>query len=64
MLVNVIRGEMSIVGPSPSTCLTASLNERKPGVTEQLRVEFEPPRGLPPELSELIAQLRSSETMA
>jgi hypothetical protein len=33
MLVNVIRGEMSIIGPPPSTYPTASLNERKPGVT-------------------------------
>jgi lipopolysaccharide/colanic/teichoic acid biosynthesis glycosyltransferase len=33
MLVNVMRGEMSIVGPPPSTYPAASLNERKPGMT-------------------------------
>jgi lipopolysaccharide/colanic/teichoic acid biosynthesis glycosyltransferase len=33
MLINVIRGEMSIIGPPPSTNPTASLNERKPGIT-------------------------------
>jgi lipopolysaccharide/colanic/teichoic acid biosynthesis glycosyltransferase len=33
MLVNVIRGEMSIVGPPHSTYPTASLNEHKTGIT-------------------------------
>ncbi len=33
MLINVLAGEMSIIGPSPSTYPTASLNERKPGIT-------------------------------
>jgi polysaccharide biosynthesis protein PslA len=33
MLVNVIRGEMSIVGPPPSAHPTALLNKRKPGIT-------------------------------
>jgi lipopolysaccharide/colanic/teichoic acid biosynthesis glycosyltransferase len=33
MLINVIRGEMSLIGPPPSTYPTASLNERKPGIT-------------------------------
>jgi lipopolysaccharide/colanic/teichoic acid biosynthesis glycosyltransferase len=33
MLINVIRGEMSLIGPPPSTYPIASLNERKPGIT-------------------------------
>jgi lipopolysaccharide/colanic/teichoic acid biosynthesis glycosyltransferase len=33
MLINVIRGEMSLIGLPPSTYPTASLNKRKPGIT-------------------------------
>jgi lipopolysaccharide/colanic/teichoic acid biosynthesis glycosyltransferase len=33
MLINVLAGEMSIIGPPPSAYPTASLNERKPGMT-------------------------------
>jgi lipopolysaccharide/colanic/teichoic acid biosynthesis glycosyltransferase len=33
MLVNVIGGEMSIIGPPPSAHPTALLNKRKPGIT-------------------------------
>ena len=33
MLINVLAGEMSIIGPPPRTYPTASLNERKPGIT-------------------------------
>jgi len=32
MLINVLTGEMSIIGPPPSACPTALLNERKPGI--------------------------------
>jgi polysaccharide biosynthesis protein PslA len=33
MLVNVISGEMSIIGPTASAYPTALLNKRKPGIT-------------------------------
>ena len=33
MFINVIRGELSIIGPAPSPYPTACLNDRKPGVT-------------------------------
>jgi lipopolysaccharide/colanic/teichoic acid biosynthesis glycosyltransferase len=33
MLVNVISGEVSIIGPPPSAYPTASLDKRKPGIT-------------------------------
>jgi lipopolysaccharide/colanic/teichoic acid biosynthesis glycosyltransferase len=33
MLINVMRGEMSIIGPPARSYPTASLNECKPGVT-------------------------------
>jgi lipopolysaccharide/colanic/teichoic acid biosynthesis glycosyltransferase len=32
MLINVLTGEMSIIGPPPGVCPTALLNERKPGI--------------------------------
>jgi lipopolysaccharide/colanic/teichoic acid biosynthesis glycosyltransferase len=46
MLVNVIRGEMSIMGPPPSTYPTASLNERKPGVARSAELFSSEKRGL------------------
>lgn len=33
MLINVLAGEMSIIGPPPSAYPAASLIERKPGIT-------------------------------
>jgi putative colanic acid biosynthesis UDP-glucose lipid carrier transferase len=33
MLINVLAGEMSIIGPPPSAYPAASPNERKPGIT-------------------------------
>lgn len=33
MLINVLTGEMSIIGSPPSAYPTALLNERKPGIT-------------------------------
>jgi lipopolysaccharide/colanic/teichoic acid biosynthesis glycosyltransferase len=33
MLINVLAGEMSMIGPPPSACPTTSLNDRKPGMT-------------------------------
>jgi lipopolysaccharide/colanic/teichoic acid biosynthesis glycosyltransferase len=38
MLVNVISGEMSIIGPPPSAYPTALLNKRKPGITRWAEV--------------------------
>jgi putative colanic acid biosysnthesis UDP-glucose lipid carrier transferase len=38
MLVNVISGEMSIIGPPPSTYPTALLDKRKPGITRWAEV--------------------------
>jgi len=38
MLVNVISGEMSIMGPPPSAYPTALLNKRKPGITRWAEV--------------------------
>jgi putative colanic acid biosysnthesis UDP-glucose lipid carrier transferase len=38
MLINVISGEMSIIGPPSSTYPTASLNERKPGITRWAQI--------------------------
>jgi lipopolysaccharide/colanic/teichoic acid biosynthesis glycosyltransferase len=38
MLVNVISGEMSIIGPPPSAHRTALLNKRKPGITRWAEV--------------------------
>jgi lipopolysaccharide/colanic/teichoic acid biosynthesis glycosyltransferase len=35
MLINVLTGEMSIIGPPPSACATALLNERKPGIVRR-----------------------------
>jgi lipopolysaccharide/colanic/teichoic acid biosynthesis glycosyltransferase len=32
MLINVLAGEMSIIGPTPSAYPTGLLNERKPGI--------------------------------
>jgi lipopolysaccharide/colanic/teichoic acid biosynthesis glycosyltransferase len=38
MLINVLTGGMSIIGPPPSACPTALLNERKPGITRSAEI--------------------------
>jgi lipopolysaccharide/colanic/teichoic acid biosynthesis glycosyltransferase len=43
MLINVLAGEMSIIGP-PSTYPTASLNDRKPGITSWAEILSSPNR--------------------
>jgi putative colanic acid biosysnthesis UDP-glucose lipid carrier transferase len=40
MLINVLTGEMSIIGPPPSACPTALLNERKPGIVRWADIFF------------------------
>jgi lipopolysaccharide/colanic/teichoic acid biosynthesis glycosyltransferase len=40
MLINVLTGKMSIIGPPPSACPTALLNERKPGIVRWADIFF------------------------
>lgn len=40
MLLNVLTGEMSIIGPPPSAYPTAILNERKPGIASWAEILF------------------------